>query len=135
MLGTRTVAGALTIVALAGLGLALAADRDGRTADDRYSLECRLAVVTNEDPLPEPIFGLPAATTAKETTTFVAAGTVTNGSVGDTRLDGVRFAVFGKGKWELDRPLEALAIYLDDATTAEKRRAIASVLMRDPAFR
>ncbi len=136
MLGTRTVAAAMAVTAVAGIGLELVTTAAGRAADDRYSIECRLAVVTDEDAIPEPLLGLPGAKAGTgEATTFVAVGTVTKGSVGDTPLDGERFAIFGKGKWELDQPLEVLAVYLDDAAPAEKRRALGSVLMRDPALR
>jgi hypothetical protein len=135
MLGTRTVASALAITAVAGLGLELAT-RAGGAADDRYSIECRLVVVTDESSLPEPLFGrTDPRDSTRDGTTFAAVGYVTNGTVGSTQLLGMRFALFGKGKWAFDRPLEALSVYIDDSAPPEKLRALGTVLLRDPALR
>src|SRR5262249_29305531 len=77
--------------------------------------------------------GLPAT---KEKTNFVGIGLVQNGQLGKTRLDGVKFAMFGRaGKsWRVGERFQALSLYLDERMTLDQRRALATIFGRDPLF-
>jgi len=136
MLGTRTALLGLSLAASVGLGVVFATgvERDERTGGDRYELNCRLLVASDNESLPGPLFGLPPA---KTPTSFLVVGIVKHGSFSGLKLDGTKFAVFAalSGGWDLDRRLEAVSIYLDEDATAAQRRALATALMSDPAFR
>jgi hypothetical protein len=130
--GTALVAmlGAIAVAAaVAGTG----GDEES-PAPGRYTVDCKILMATDNEPIPPTLFG---RYPSKGYLTFVAAGEVTNGKLGSTRLDGTKFALFGRAPndWKRGKSFDNLSLYLDDGATPQQRRAMGMILRVDDAFR
>jgi hypothetical protein len=133
----RTGALAAFGVAIAfGVAVAAGVDetRDDTSVGNRYQLDCKILMATDNETIPPTLFG---RYPSKGVLTFVATGEVTNGKLGTTRLEGTRFAMFGRaaGDWKRGKRFEWLSLYLDEASSPEQRRAMGSIFRTDDLFR
>ncbi len=118
---------------------ALAGNRTGTgdgegAASARYTLECTLLMATDNEPIPPTLFG---RYPTKGSLTFVAAGEVSSGKLESTRLDGTKFALFGRapGDWKRGKRFDNLSLYIDDGASPEQRRAMGMIFRADDTFR
>src|SRR5581483_4362555 len=120
-----------------GLAAARAGTDDGHEdggATNRYSIDCKILMATDNDTIPPTLFG---RYPTKGVLTFLAVAEIVNGRLGTTRLDGAKFAMFGRaaGDWKRGKRFEALSLYIDEAPTAEQRRALGTIFRTDELFR
>lgn len=102
-------------------------DHDFDRASDKFTLDCRIGLVTDNDVIPPTLFGhFPT----KGTLTFVGVADILHGRMGDIRLDGCRFAYFGRaaGDWKRGKSFDNLSLYIDEATAnSEQRNALGQI--------